>query len=168
MKHEFDSFIGRLKIAWRVLFDADTARAAVAERSPPPPGPLLEAAPVAALQLLGLLQQEGRLVDFVEEDVTQFSDADIGAAARIVHQGCRKVFEDCCVFEPVCSEAEGSQITLPPGFDASHYRLSGNVAGEAPFSGVVVHRGWRVRTMTLPKLTAGHDASIIAQAEVEL
>jgi hypothetical protein len=114
------------------------------------------------------LQRDGRLVDFIEEDVAGFSDTQVGAAARVVHEGCRKVLREHFTIEAVRSEPEGSRITLAQGFDASAVRLTGNVVGEPPFSGTLTHRGWRVVKVQLPKLAPGHDASILAPAEVEL
>ena len=127
-----------------------------------------ETTPEAALQLLGLLQREARFVDFVQEDVAAYSDADIGAAARVVHEGCRKVLGEHFSIEPVRAESEGSRITLAEGFDAAAVRLTGKVVGKPPFTGSLGHRGWRVTDTRLPKLAEGHDASVIAQAEVEL
>lgn len=132
------------------------------------PRPLREAPTDAALQLLGLLQRDARLIDFTEENLTGYSDADIGAAARLVHEGCRKVLREHFTIEPVRPEAEGSRITLNEGFDASAIRLTGNVVGQPPFSGSLSHRGWRATEVRLPKLTDSHDASVCAQAEVEL
>jgi hypothetical protein len=135
---------------------------------PPAPPVVREAAPEAALQLIGLLQRDARFVDFVQEDVAAYSDADIGAAARVVHEGCRKVLREHFSIEPIRSENEGSRITLAEGFDAAAIRLTGNVVGKAPFIGSLSHRGWRITESRLPKLTEGHDAAIVAQAEVEL
>ena len=136
---------------------------------PPPPAPVLQlASETAALQLLGLLQREARFIDFVEEDVAGYSDADIGAAGRVVHEGCRKVLREHFKIAPVRSETEGSRVTLPSGFDAGAVRLTGNVVGQAPFTGTLGHRGWRVTGSELPKLAPGHDATVLAQAEEEL
>jgi len=132
------------------------------------PPPLKETLPDAALQLLGLLQQEGRFVDFIEEEVGGFSDADIGAAARVVHEGCRRALREHFTTEPIRGEQEGAPITVPEGFDASSTRLSGNVVGKPPFSGKLVHRGWRVTNVKLPKIATGHDVHVLAPAEVEL
>lgn len=129
---------------------------------------LREAGPEAALQLLSLLQREGRFVDFLEEDVSSFSDAQIGAAARVVHDGCRKAIREHLPIEPVRTEEEGAKIKLEKGFDAHRVRLTGNVTGEAPFTGTLAHRGWKVKEVKLPKMTEGHDASIVAPAEVEV
>lgn len=122
----------------------------------------------AALQLLGLLQREARFVDFVQEDVAGYGDAEIGAAARVVHEGCRKVLREHFSIEPVRQEPEGSRLTLAPGFDAAAVRLSGNVVGQPPFTGTLGHRGWRVADVRLPQLTDPRAAAVIAQAEVEL
>ena len=102
----------------------------------------------AALQLLGLMQREARFVDFIQEDVAPYTDAEIGAAAR--------------------TEAEGSRITLQAGFDAAAVRLTGNVVGQAPFTGTLGHRGWQATEVKLPQLTDSKAANVIAQAEVEL
>ncbi|MDR0225573.1 MAG: DUF2760 domain-containing protein [Burkholderiaceae bacterium] len=122
----------------------------------------------AALQLLGLLQREARFVDFVQEDVAGYADAEIGAAARVVHEGCRKVLREHFSIAPVRTEAEGSRVTLPAGFDAAAVRLTGNVVGQAPFTGTLGHRGWRVDEVRLPRLTDEKAAAVVAQAEVEL
>ena len=135
--------------------------------APAPVAPVL-ASETSALQLLGLLQREARFVDFVQEDTTGYSDADIGAATRVVHAGCRKVLAEHFTLEPVRSEAEGSRVTLAEGFDATAVRLTGNVVGQAPFTGTLGHRGWRVSATRLPQLTDAKAASVVAQAEVEL
>ncbi|MEF8687078.1 UNVERIFIED_CONTAM: DUF2760 domain-containing protein [Comamonas sp. A-3] len=122
----------------------------------------------AALQLLGLMQREARFVDFIQEDVAPYTDAEIGAAARVVHEGCRKVLREHFTLSPVCSEAEGSRITLQAGFDAAAVRLTGNVVGQPPFTGTLSHRGWLVTQVRLPQLTDIQAAKVIAQAEVEL
>ncbi|NBV76002.1 MAG: DUF2760 domain-containing protein [Methylococcaceae bacterium] len=134
----------------------------------PEPIILKEASSDAALQLLAILQKEARFLDFIQEDMTAYSDADIGAAARIVHQGCTKAIQEHFVVEPVSTLTEGAPIVLQDGFDAAAYRLIGNISGSAPFNGTLVHRGWRIAQVKLPQLTQTHDAHIIAAAEVEL
>jgi hypothetical protein len=104
----------------------------------------------------------------LQEDVAGFPDADVGAAARVVHEGCRRALKDYVVLEPVRSEAEGAAITLERGFDAARNRVTGNVVGEPPFKGRLAHHGWLVRELKLPALQAGHDPKIVAPAEVEL
>ncbi|MDI1279608.1 DUF2760 domain-containing protein [Methylobacter sp.] len=134
----------------------------------PEPVVLKEATPDAALQLLGLLQKEARFIDFIKEDIAAFSDADIGVAARVVHEGCNKAINEHFTLAAIRNEQEGSKITLPQGFDAAAVRLTGNIVGAAPFTGTLVHKGWQVTGIRLPKLTAGHNAAIVAPAEVEL
>ena len=140
------------------------------EKTSPKPEPVIlkQASPDAALQLMGLLQQEARFIDFIEEDVNAYSDAEIGAAARVVHKGCQKVIQTHFKLEPVRQEAENSRITLSKGFDASAIRLTGNIVGSAPYTGNLVHRGWRATKVKLPKLAEEHDVNIVAAAELEL
>ncbi|MDP3331395.1 MAG: DUF2760 domain-containing protein [Methylococcaceae bacterium] len=134
----------------------------------PEPVILKEATPDAALQLLGLLQKEARVIDFIKEDIGNYSDADIGVAARVVHEGCNKAINEHFTLATVRSESEGSKVTLPAGFDAGSVRLTGNIVGSAPFTGTLVHKGWQVTELRLPKLTQGYNAKFIAAAEVEL
>lgn len=140
------------------------------EKPAPAPEPVIlkEASPDAALQLLGLLQKEARFIDFIKEDITAYSDQDIGIAARVVHEGCNKAINEHFTLAPVRTEHEGDRVTLQPGFDAALVRLTGNVVGSAPFTGSLIHKGWQVTGIHLPKLTPEHNAAIIAAAEVEL
>ncbi len=121
-----------------------------------------------ALALLALLQREGRLVDFLREPLDGFSDADIGAAARDVHRGCKKVLEQHLSMEPVMPGAEETKVSVPKGFDPAEIRLVGEAKGEPPFSGTLRHHGWRVTEAKLPSLAEGVDRNVIAPAEVEL
>ncbi len=134
----------------------------------PVPVQLRETTPEAALQLLTLLQREARLIDFAHENLAAYADADIGAAARVVHEGCARVLKDHFTIQPVRSEAEGARVTLEEGFDAASVRLTGNVVGKAPFKGTLSHRGWKATSVRLPQLAKEHDASVLAPAEVEL
>lgn len=188
------SFVGRLSVAvgsfFAILGDRElaanvrrlrdgvaapapvTAPAAAPVAAPQPAAPAVPeikaASPDAALQLLGLLQRNARFVDFVEEDIAGYADADIGAAARLVHDGCRATLREHFTIRPVRAEAEGSRVTIAEGFDATAIRLTGNVVGQAPFNGSISHRGWRVEAVKLPRLIETHDVSVIAPAEVEL
>lgn len=134
----------------------------------PEPVVLKESTPDAALQLLGLLQKEARFIDFIKEDVAAYSDADIGVAARVVHEGCNRAINEYFTLKTVRSDNEGSKVTLAKGFDAAEVRLTGNIVGQAPFTGTLIHKGWKVTDIRLPKLTKGHNAKIVAAAEVEL
>lgn len=133
---------------------------------PPPPAASRASAEDGALQLLALLQREGRLVDFVEQDVTTFSDQDVGAAARLVHEGCRRALHAHARVVSVRTEAEGTSLRLEQ--PSQEVKLVGNVAGAAPFRGVLRHRGWKVEELRLPTLIGGHDPKVVAQAELEL
>lgn len=121
-----------------------------------------------ALQLLSLLQREGRLVDFLQQGIDGFSDAEIGAAARLVHQGCTKALSSHLKIKPVFSEAEGASITVEPGFNAAEVKLTGNVQGQGPYRGVLRHRGWRAEDLMLPQRVGAADSSILAPGELEL
>jgi hypothetical protein len=167
----FFSTLGNPVFAGRVLALRESALPAAEVPTPEPaPAPVVfkEASPDAALQLLALLQRDARLIDFTQEDLSGYSDADIGGAARVVHEGCNKVLREHFSLAPVRAEAEGTRLTLPEGFDARAVRLTGNVVGKAPFTGQLSHRGWRATEVRLPKLAEGHDATVLAQAEVEL
>lgn len=170
-------FFARLWLAvvcfFRVIFDPEfAARAAALRQGLPPPPPqrpaLGDGRPDGTLHLIGLLQRQGRLLDFCEEDISGYSDADVGAAARTVHAGCRKVLREALALEPVRAEPEGAQVQVPPGFDPGAVRLTGNVVGNPPFTGTLRHHGWKARDVRLPAAPAGQDASLLAPAEVEL
>jgi len=181
MKQAHPSLLTRISLAFGTLFKVISdpqfaARVQGLRTEAPQPeaattpavAPLREAAPDAALQLLGLLQREARFVDFIQEDIAAYSDADIGGAARVVHEGCRKVLRDNFTLQPIREETEGSRITLPAGFDAALIRVTGNVVGQPPFNGSLTHRGWQVIDSRLPKLAGSHQVRIVAVAEVEL
>jgi hypothetical protein len=121
-----------------------------------------------ALAMLALLQREGRLIDFLREPLDGFSDADIGAAARDVHRGCKKVIDLHLSLEPMIAGKEDEKVTVPRGFDPSEIRLIGEARGEPPFAGTLRHHGWRVVETRLPALADGLDRTVIAPAEVEI
>jgi hypothetical protein len=187
-------FLTRLWLAWayffRVLFDGvfaarvraldegapgpDLHASAAAQPPPVPPAVAAPTAPAAAaassdaaLQLLALFQREGRLIDFLQQDVSNFSDAEIGAAARVVHDGCRKALSTHVAIRPVRSEREGGAVTLD-AIEPNAVKLVGNVSGSAPFRGTLRHRGWRAESVRLPEPVPGHDPRVLAPAEVEL
>jgi len=122
----------------------------------------------APLRLLALLQRDGRLLDFLLEDISGYDDAQVGAAVRDIHRACRKVLEDHLTLERVLSGEEEQEVTVPGGFDPSAVRLTGNVTGQPPFRGVLRHAGWRVKSMKLAEPPAGQDEFVVAPAEVNL
>lgn len=152
----------------------DLADGVVPELPPAPPEPVAPAPVVptqdsndAALQLLSLLQREGRFVDFVQQDITSFGDADVAAAARVVHEGCRRALGQHATLANVRSESEGSTVTVEAP-DPVSLKLTGNVSGSAPYRGVLRHRGWRVEKLSLPTRVGDADLRVVAPAEVEL
>lgn len=153
----------RLGLAFRILSDAAFARRAADVRQPAKPK-----TDESGLAVLSLLQREGRLVDFLQEDVAPFSDAEVGAAARVVHDGCKKVLKEHFTLEPVLTEAEGAAITLPAGFDARRIRITGNVGGTPPFRGALKHHGWVATAVRMPSVSETLDPRVIMAAEVEL
>ncbi len=132
-----------------------------------PPAKPSEPAENAALRLLATLQEEGRLVDFFSEDIAPYTDEQIGAATRGIHASCRKALEGAVAIEPIMSGDEGATVTVPAGFDPATIRLVGNVSGNPPFTGVLRHAGWRVKSVNLP-LRTGQDPKVVAPAEVEI
>jgi hypothetical protein len=121
-----------------------------------------------AVYTLVLLQREGRLVDFLQEDIEAYGDEQVGAAVRQIHAGCRKVLAEHFALEAIRAEPEGSRVQVPRGFDPGEIRLTGAVAGEAPFNGTLRHRGWRVTKVDFPERHANLDPALICPAEVEI
>lgn len=147
---------------------AAPAETSAKETPAAPPPKLHEPGPEAALVLLSMLQREARFIDFVEEDIAMFPDADVGAAARVVHAGARKVLREHFPVIAIRAEREGVPVTVNAGYNPAALKLTGNVGGAPPFQGKLKHKGWRVSAAKLPMLTEGHDAMIVAPAEVEV
>ena len=142
---------------------AEPARAA-------PPAPAAARADAEIVSFLAMLQEKGRLVDFLMDDINPYNDAQVGAAARVVHAGCKRVLQEHFSIHPVRTEDEGSTVQVPAGYAADEYRLVGKIAGQAPYSGVLVHRGWKTDMVKLPQLLPSVPSQLpaIAPAEVEL
>ena len=122
-----------------------------------------------AVTLLSTLQREARFVDFIKESLDGYSDAQIGAAARDVHRDCAAVLDRLFRLKPILSQEEGAEVEVSAGFDAGRYRLTGNLTGEPPFRGQMVHHGWQAEICKLPAWS-GTDAAarVVAPVEVEL
>jgi hypothetical protein len=145
----------------RILSDAAFAGSVEPLFQPAPSGP--------DLRVLAVLQRDGRLIDFLQEDIDGYSDAQIGAAVRDIHRGCRKSLRDYLTLEPVLAGAEEETVTVAAGYDPAAIRLIGNVNGAPPFRGVLKHHGWRVKESHLPALPGSRgDSSVISPAEVEV
>jgi|SRR5581483_4360653 len=131
------------------------------------PAPPAETATDGALRLLSVLQEEGRLVDFLEEDIAPYGDEQVGAAVRGIHDTCRRALHERVTLEPIVAGGEGSDVTIDGNFDPAAIRLTGNVGGTPPFRGVLRHAGWRVTRVALPA-RRGQDPHVVAPAEVEI
>ena len=133
--------------------------------SPPPKKP----ARSEALTLLATLQREARFIDLVQEPLADYADAQIGAASRDVLRDCGKVLSRMFAIEPLATESEGTELTVPEGFDANRFRLVGNVEGAPPLRGKLVHHGWQATRCEVPAWTGGEPAAlVIAPVEVEV
>ena len=143
------------------------AAAPVAAQPPPPAANQAEAEVVA---FVSLLQEKGRLVDFLMEDVAPYDDKQVGAAARVVHQGCREVLNDSFKITPISQAEEGSRITVPAAYAADEYRLLGKISGDPPFTGTLLHKGWKTESVKLPRTLKSDEEHLpsIAPAQVEL
>ncbi|MGA2405072.1 MAG: DUF2760 domain-containing protein [Syntrophobacteraceae bacterium] len=175
----------RIILAFRIFF-LTLFKRAIAEKvgqllsgaqptpSPAPPQPKQPPAakPPArseAITLLAALQREARFVDFIQESLAGYSDAQIGAVARDVHRDSAAVIDRLFALKPAAPQEEGAQVDVSAGFDAGRFRLTGNVAGEPPFRGRLVHPGWEAAKCELPTWTGSKDsARVIAPAEVEI
>lgn len=169
-------YFTRLKLAFRTFFwmidfgtiPDDVLDATGQKVAPPVPQP----APVPdtadrAVQLLAILQRDGRLVDFLMEDLAAYPDAQVGAAVRDVHAGCRTALTRYATLASVIDDEEGQTVTIERGADPASVKLTGTVAGEPPYRGVLRHRGWQATRLELPPLPAT-GRTIIAPAEVEI
>jgi hypothetical protein len=126
------------------------------------------ASEIAIVQTLGLLQREGRLIDFLQEDIEPYDDAQIGAAVREVHRGCKAALKEVFGLSPVLEAAEGSQVEIEEDFDPGQIKLIGNIHGNPPFKGTLRHCGWKFTEVHLPEWTAKEKTDILAPAEVEI
>lgn len=130
---------------------------------PPPPKPSAE-----PIRLIGILQRESRLLDFLMENVIAYTDEQIGASVRDIHAKAQAAIKKHISLEPVLKQEEGTLVTVQEGFDPSAIRLVGNVTGQPPFKGTLQHSGWRVKSIDIPKVSNDVDEFILMPAEVEL
>jgi hypothetical protein len=156
-----------------LLFDRPKSAPAASVAAPIRPtaaAPTSKQAEAEIVSFLGLLQEKGRLVDFLMDDIAGYSDAQVGAAGRVLHEGCKAVLQEHFAISPLRDEGEGAKITVPVGYAPGDYRLVGRISGEAPFKGTLVHHGWKTEWVKLPRLihTTAERLPAIAPAEVEL
>lgn len=176
---------GSCALALALVFRAMTKQPTATTEPVPPPAPAAPASPppavpaapavrnlseAEAIGLLGVFQTKGRLIDFLMDDIGAYSDAQVGAAARVVQQGCKTALLEHFTVVPVSAEREGSRVTVPAGAAAGEFELVGKIAGEPPFSGVLVHKGWKATSVRLPRslLADAQHLPPFAPAQVEL
>lgn len=128
----------------------------------------VQSADTSHLRLLCMLQQTARLIDFFKEDISSFDDAQVGAAVRKIHQDCSKALEEFVTIRPVMEEGEGDKIHIPKGYDPKKIKVIGKVKGEPPYSGVLVHKGWKAHKRSLPKQISEQAHDVLCPAEVEV
>lgn len=149
------------------LMEKAAAVPVVPKAPPKPPAPEIKPAD-GALQLLGMLQREARMLDFFMEDITPYADDQVGAAARDVHQHARELLMRHFAPAPVIDAVEGSPATAPEG-NLALVKFVGNVpATGKPTGGLLRHRGWRATTVSLPQLNSRTDLAVLAPAEIEV
>jgi Domain of unknown function (DUF2760) len=184
-----NGFWERIAIAFRcffsILFDGDIPKDIVQQRVKPAGQVQTPAAQASvsrpqemerpaseafdrAVQMLALLQRDGRLIDFLAENISPYPDAQLGAAARTIHEACRNVLEHYVKLEPILNSEEDQPVSVQGGFDPAAIKLIGNVTREPPIRGVLRHKGWHVKEVNLPPLPQGSGRMVIAPAEIEL
>jgi hypothetical protein len=143
-----------------------TTDAKAAKATPPVP---TKPARSEALTLLSALQREARFLDIVSEPLGQYSDEQVGAAARDVLRDCSVVLKRMFDLQPVVADEEGSAVEIPADYDAARFRLTGKVSGTPPYRGSLVHHGWLATRCELPAWSGdGTAANVVASAEVEV
>jgi hypothetical protein len=184
-------FLERLAFAFRCFFSilfngeipSDIVQKLVKPASPVPKAPTITSPPFSrlkeperpaaetfdrAVQMLALLQRDGRLIDFLAENVSAYPDEQLGVAVRTIHETCRQALDQYVKLEPILNSEEDQPVTVPAGFDPAAIKLIGNVAGAPPVRGVLRHKGWRVKEVNLPPLSQAAGRMVVAPAEVEL
>ncbi len=153
-----------LTVSKRAAKESDFAKK-VQELLVPPPPPKPSG---IEIRLLGILQRDARLLDFLMENLQPFSDEQIGSSVREIQLKSQKVLQKHLVLAPVLSQKEGDTVTVPKGFDPSEIQLVGNVTGEPPFRGILQHGGWMAKEVNIQKSPEGHNPFVLMPAEVEL
>jgi hypothetical protein len=164
---DFAKYRQAQEIAGRWQRDAKFQEAVTKALQPPPP-PVPPKPSAEPILILALMQREGRLIDFLLENVDGADNETLGAGVRNIHKECQKVLKEHLEMTPVLKGEEKSTVEVPAGFDPSAIRLTGNVTGQPPFRGTLEHHGWRVTKIKINKPPEGQDAFILHPAEVEL
>lgn len=163
------NFFKTLKLAFKAFFrtfkDPEQAKLFIAGKVEPRPA---ETSDHSHLRLLYYLQHAGRLVDFLKEEIGPYNDAQVGAAVRKIHQDCAQLLEELVTIRPLREENEGMTIQIPKGYNPAEIKIVGKIKGDPPFSGTLVHRGWKAHKLSLPKKTGEQTMDVICPAEVEV
>lgn len=170
----FSSFFGLLfsgQLPDSVIAALGLSRRA-AKAAPPPAAPKVDVSD-GALQLLALLQRDARLLDFLMEDVSPYSDEQVGAAVRNIHEGSRTTLQRYLSLQPVIDGVEGAVTQLSAAGalknDPGAIKLLGNVPADGNVkAGILRHKGWRVDKIELPAYPAKANLKILAPAEIEV
>jgi hypothetical protein len=154
---------------FRTLRDQSFANKIGPLLAPPEPKGAAPARPSGVpVRILAVLQREGRLLDFLLENIQAATADQIVAAVRDIHPQCQAALRKYLVLAPVLPQEEGATVEVPAGFDPSAIRITGNVTGQPPFRGTLQHPGWRVQEIHLPPIPEGQDDLVLTPAEVEL
>jgi hypothetical protein len=122
------------------------------------------------IALLALLQEKGRFLDFLEQDLVSVSNEQLGVVSRVVHAGCKEVIAKFVTLEPLADRAEGDQIELSSGYDPGSWRLLGHVRDNPPYRGTILHRGWKIVRLSpnsLPERKKGNSVLYPAELQVQ-
>lgn len=162
-------------LSMEVLWLARSPKSGAPSGTPAPKAPAAsrdERARHELARFLGLFQEQGRLVDFLKEDIQGQTDERVGQVARVVHQGCRKVLDEHFELAPLRTEPEGGSLTLGEDFEPETVRLVGAVSEQGEIKGALLHKGWKTTAVTLPQLNRDVPESspfyVVAPAEIEV
>lgn len=139
---------------------------------PEPVKPAIELPKVSdgALQLLHIFQRDARLIDFLMEDISSYSDDQVGAAVRTLHADSKATLTRHITLSPAVDGVEGTfhKIDSSKAPDPNRIKLVGNVPANGKVSGGILrHRGWIAASVNLPPL-GKEDVTAIAPAELEV
>lgn len=165
MRDFFKNFNLACKAFFKTFKEPEKVQLLIENRETPK---LAEAADPSHLRILYYLQQSGRLIDFLKEDIAAFNDAQIGAAVRKIHQDCAQTIEELVTIRPLRDENEGATVQIHKGYDPAEIKIVGNIKGEPPFTGTLIHRGWKAHKLSLPKKSGNVGMEVICPAEVEV
>lgn len=175
----FFSLLGSGKLPDDIVVELGLMRRVAVPVSPVAAAPKADKAAEAAkpadgaVQLLAMLQQESRIVDFLMEDIGPYSDEQVGQVMRGVHENCRKVLDRVITLTPVVDGVEGTPTDLAAEGLSNKQKQRIKLVGKVPpdgkaASGILRHRGWQAEKVNLPSLEPGKRATIIAPAEIEI